>query len=311
MIASSFVVALAVLLSAPSPSGPLSPAPEPPEAGEPAPWPGFDDAADRTFLYEVARHLYRWYLDERDVAPEINRNEFVFWVREDRRALDEGDKSRFAEITLPRLGVQVLVKASDYEIPELDLHVASVGFKIVNVARVAPAEDPPADARVVVVPWPEMRDHLFRTRNAIRPPAGLLRERMRSAARKEIAHELEHRGLPMPEGEQVVHLAPLSPVANEAWVFWETGRLLIRFSADIDLASPALWAHEELAVDLFDIDTQVVVSLDEAAGSNAYLTRDQVGRVLYNAIVLGQRLVLDPPPDAKAPAVEPPAVPER
>ena len=58
-----------------------------------------------TYLYEVARHLYRWHLDERDVTPEIHRGEFVFWVREVHPALDEGDESRFGEVVLPHLGV--------------------------------------------------------------------------------------------------------------------------------------------------------------------------------------------------------------
>ena len=49
-----------------------------------------------------------------------------------------------------------------------------------------------------------------------------------------------------------------------------------------------------------DIDEQTVVSLDEVAGSNAYLTRDQVGRALFNCIVLGKRMILNPS------AVEPP-----
>ena len=49
-----------------------------------------------------------------------------------------------------------------------------------------------------------------------------------------------------------------------------------------------------MAVDLYDIDEQVVVSLDEVAGSNAYMTRDQVGRALFNCIVLGRRVVLEP-----------------
>ena len=55
-----------------------------------------------------------------------------------------------------------------------------------------------------------------------------------------------------------------------------------------------MWEHEDLAVKMYDLDEQVVVSLDEVAGSNAYLTRDQVGRALYNCVVLGKRLELDP-----------------
>ena len=65
--------------------------------------------------------------------------------------------------------------------------------------------------------------------------------------------------------------------------------VLLRFSSDLDLANPALWKLGDLTVDTYDIDEQMVVSLDEAPGSNAYLTRDQIGRVLYNCIVLGKR----------------------
>ena len=105
---------------------------------------------------------------------------------------------------------------------------------------------------------------------------------------------MQEEGRSLPKGKRVVHLAPLSPIANEAWVFGETARLLVRFSSDIDLANPAVWEHEELAVDVYDVDEQVVVSLDEVAGSNAYLTRDQVGRALFNCVVLGRRLELEP-----------------
>jgi hypothetical protein len=76
--------------------------------------------------------------------------------------------------------------------------------------------------------------------------------------------------------------------------------MLIRFASDIDLEHPAVWDHDELAVNIYDIDEQTVVSLDEVAGSNAYLTRDQVGRALFNCIVLGKRMVLNPPDLEKA-----------
>ena len=92
--------------------------------------------------------------------------------------------------------------------------------------------------------------------------------------------------------DQIVYFSPFPDVANEVWAFWETGRMLIRFSSDIDLENPAMWDHDELTAKLYDIDEQTVVSLDEVAGSNAYMTRDQVGRALYNCIVLGRRMIL-------------------
>ena len=51
--------------------------------------------------------------------------------------------------------------------------------------------------------------------------------------------------------DHVVHLSPLSEVANEVWMFWETGRMLIRFASDIDLENSAVWDHDELAVQEF------------------------------------------------------------
>ena len=51
---------------------------------------------------------------------------------------------------------------------------------------------------------------------------------------------------------------------------------------------------------MYNIDEQTVVSLDEVAGSNAYMTRDQVGRALFNCIVLGRRLEFEPLDDVTA-----------
>jgi hypothetical protein len=70
--------------------------------------------------------------------------------------------------------------------------------------------------------------------------------------------------------------------------------MLIRFTSDLDLSNPSVWGKESLKVRTFDIDKQVVVSQSEVPGSNAFLNRDQVGRVLYNCIVLGQRVAVAP-----------------
>jgi len=64
--------------------------------------------------------------------------------------------------------------------------------------------------------------------------------------------------------------------------------MLIQFTSDLNIADPKVWDQEKLQARIYDIDQQVVVSLQEVAGSNAYLTRDQVGRALYNCVVLGR-----------------------
>ncbi len=247
----------------------------------------------RPYLYDVVRYLYRWYLDEGDLDRLVHSREFVFWVRGLQPELDEDDRSRFGEIALPRLGIRVRVKLADYTITELETVVKSDMFKIVAVSRDLTEERPP-ESTAVTVDYGEMRDELYRTRREARFPEGELLERLRRATRHELLKDSKRKAREAPAGLQVVHLAPLSPVANEAWVFWESGRMLIRFASDIDLANPTVWEHEELAVRTYDVDQQVVVSLDEVAGSNAFLTRDQVGRILYNCIVLGQRMELQP-----------------
>lgn len=244
------------------------------------------ELTEPTYLYETMRYLYRWYLDEGDAERNAGARAFTFWVRRLEVPLDAGDHSQFAEIGLPELGVTVKVKKTDYAIPELGAEVKSKGFRIVNVARGDAGTRAPRGAAWVKVPAAELREYLFRTRAQAEFPDAAMRERLRVALREHLGLDPQKREL----GEQIVHLAPLSPVANELWVFWENRKMLIRFASDLDLENPALWQHQTLAVRTYDIETQTVVSLNEAPGSNAFLTRDQVGRALYNCVILGQRL---------------------
>lgn len=245
-------------------------------------------------LCGIALHLYRWYLDETDIEKNADLEQMTFLVRSLHPDLDPEDRSQFAEILLPDFDVQIHLKKADYDIPELGVSIQTDRFKIIRVSR---GKNPCTnDCSVVQIPYSEMHTLLFRLRNETTFPGPELGKRLVTA----LEHRLHQDNLVNrdrdSDGEQVIHLAPLSPVANELWVFWETGRLLIRFASDIDLTNPAVWDHENLMVDVYDIDEQVVVSHHEAAGSNAYLTRDQVGRALYNCIVLGKRIAVTPRP---------------
>ena len=144
----------------------------------------------------------------------------------------------------------------------------------------------------------EMRDYLFQTRSQHDYPDPALIARLQQAFRKEAAKE---KLLTNDFADQkIVHIAPLSPVANELWVFWEAGRKLFLFSSDIDLANPAVWQHETLLARMFDLDQQVVVSHEEAPGSNRFLTRNEVSRALFNCMLFGQRLSVKPPETGQA-----------
>jgi len=249
---------------------------------------------DKTYLYEVTRHLYRWYMDEADIEKSVRTKAFTFWVRERHPKLDDGDRSRFGEIVLPALNIIVSVKKPDYRVEEYGVCVTSAVYKIVNVARYKVPRSRPSEYTAVTTTYDEMKDYLFRTRYEATFPDENLVRRLRLSVRKAIAAE----GLLLPKregkGDPVIYLSPVSPVANELWVFWEGGDSLIRFASDVDIQNPALWEHDELAVQLYDVRKHVVVSLEEVAGSNAFMTRSQVGRVLFNCILLGRRMTLQP-----------------
>ncbi len=230
--------------------------------------------------------MYRWYLDESDLDRLSGVKFFPFWVRRLNVPLDPGDQSDLAEITMPLVGTSVKVKRADYPITELKLAVRSATFKITKVSKIGIPATPGPEHRVVNVDYDAMKDYLFQTRAAASFPDDALLERLRQALRA----ELKLKPGELAPGVQRVHLAPLSPVANELFVFWENRNVLIRFASDIDLDNPAVWEHEALLVRTWDAYRQTVISLDEAAGSNVFLTRNQIGRALYNCIVLGKRL---------------------
>ena len=243
------------------------------------------------YLSEIAQHLYRWHLDEADVEREEGAKDLVFWVRRLEMGRDEGDRSEWAEIVLPQMGIGVRVKKADYAIEERGVEVKSRGFRIVNVWREAAPAEPPPGAVEVKVDYGPMRDRLFQKRAEARFPDEAMFERLRVAVR-DYYHLDPADTRPR---ERVIHVAPLSPVANELWVFLETRKILIRFASDIDLEDPAMWEHQELGIRTYDILKQTVVSMNEAAGSNEFLTRDQVGRALFNCVVLGRRIEGPPP----------------
>lgn len=246
-------------------------------------------------LYEVVRHLYRWYMDETDAEKIVLNDTVTFWVRGLHPQLDPDDRSQLGEIVIPAVGLAVKMKRAEYEIPELNVSVSNDTFRIINIERRTdlPAAAPPGYVEVTS-DYVKMREYLFTTRNKLEFPEGAFLKSLRLAVREEIREELEDMDRELPDADPVIHFSSISPVANELWVFWESGRILMHIASDIDLSNPDVWKHGEMAVRLFDIDEQVVVSLDEVAGSNAYMTRDQVGRALFNCVVLGRRVVLEP-----------------
>jgi hypothetical protein len=115
----------------------------------------------------------------------------------------------------------------------------------VNVARVPVPAEPPPGTVVVEIDPAAMREYLFRTRaQAEFPDAGDDRKRLRVALREHLGLDPEHRRKP---AEQVVHVAPLSPVANELWVFWENEENAHPVLLGHRSGEPEMWEHQTWA----------------------------------------------------------------
>ncbi len=248
---------------------------------------------DQHCQYEVVRYLYRWHLDEEQLEKAVDTPNFVFWIKPLHPKLDPDDHSIFAEMIFPTLDLVVRLKKSDYTIPELGITIRNDHFKITEVDREVLPDHAPVDCTVITIPTQRLRDDLFATRNDHAFPTPELIERMRAAVREEAQNDPTLQNIA--PGDKTVYLAPLSPISNECWVFWEAEHKLFYFSSDIDIVNPAVWQNEKLDVQIFDLDDQVVVAPDEAPGSSRFLTRNEVGRALFNCIILGQRIVLPPP----------------
>ncbi len=262
------------------------------QAVEPQPEDAADAYAELTTMEtisEIMRHLYRWYLDEEDFEDVLQSETVSFWVMPRHPRLDEGDKSLYADVYIPSVDVSVLMKKTDYTIEEIDLTAVSDSFKIVNVEKVRESGERPSDAISASFPRSDMMAYLFRTRYQTDPASPALGARLRTAAQEEVRKRLDE--IPG-EDDLTIFVAPISPVANEAWVFWDDADLLIEWSSDIDLTNESVWEQETLAVKVIDIEEQTVLSFSEAPGSNAYMTRDQIGRILYNCVVLGEKRLL-------------------
>ena len=255
------------------------------------------------YLRLLAAHLYGWYLDEEDldVARDGDADTLVYWVRRLSPALDEGDASEWAEVRMPQFGLGVKLKRPDYAIEELDVEVRSGHFRIVNVYRLDGGEAAACEADGWVRVEDGMQDVLDDIHASMRRvqfPDPALTDRLRVACREAMGLDPASREA----GDQVMHISFLSPVANEVWVFIENECLMMRFSSDSDIEAERLWPSQRMDVRMFDIRDDTVVTLDEAPGSNVVMTRDQIGRALFNCLVYGKRLIVVNPAEPGAPA---------
>jgi hypothetical protein len=245
---------------------------------------------EKQFVLDVLQHVYRWHFDQSYILEAGKLDTLEVWARRLHPRLDPEDRSEFAELWIPAVSTRVELKRSDYKIPEMNLEIVDRSFKVKRVTRQLRPPASRSDYQVGRYALPEVRDHLFATRtNRV-----TMSDNLRTAARKLIAEYLD-KAHPAPFTEdQILYVAPVSTVCNDLWAFWETGRKIMLFSADMDLSNPGFSQLSQLRLEVIDLDKDVVASTKEVPDSNAFVTKDWVGRLFFNCILYGERLVRTP-----------------
>ena len=251
----------------------------------------FNELGGEDSFVDLAQYLYRWYLDENDFKDRNPAYRGKLWIRAIDGVLDPGDKSRFLELVFPAIGVKVSLKKSDYTIEELKLKVKSDGYKITKISRAAgDVLGDPQDYASLDLDVEALYEKLFSTRLEAEYPDDELFSHLRSIAAEQCAHL--NQGTPA-AGTQTVWVAPISPLANEIWMYWENRKVLFRFVSDIDIKNKGIWNYDSIFATSHDIITQTIVSYEEAPGEDSFMTRDQVGRVLYNCMAFGKKITIE------------------
>ncbi len=241
----------------------------------------------------LTRYLYRWYLDETDFKRFNPDFKHQLWIRTVQTVADPQDNSRYLEVVFPAIGVMVTLKKSDYPIPELKLAVKTAGYRVTQVCRDSCRRNVQRrDYAVMDINIDALYERLFQTRlDRVYYDAALL-ALLKASAAQQIAALHDASGQARPHPAETLFVAPVNTLANEIWCFWEEGKTLLRFTSELDLANPALWTQESVTIQLYNAVEQTVVSHEERPGDDRFATRDQIGRALYNCIILGQKLSL-------------------
>jgi len=254
----------------------------------------FQELGGEKAFTQLTQYLYRWYLDETDFKRFNPEFKHQLWIRIPQTVADPQDKSRYLEVVFPAMGVMVTLKKTDYQIPELKLAVKNDGYRVTQVCRDTCRRNvQQSDYAVMDINIDALYERLFKTRlERVYYDAALLSQ-LKESAQHEIAalHEVPGQSQ-QPHPPETLYVAPVNTLANEIWCFWEEGKMLLRFTSDIDLSNPELWTQESVTIQLYSAVEQTVVSHEERPGDARFITRDQIARALFNCIILGQKISL-------------------
>ena len=241
------------------------------------------------YLRGILEYVYFWHLDPAHFFEEDQDTNIEILVKESSYSKDLDNKSIRYELIIPDLNLGIDLVKANYTIQELDLQITNSSFKVVAVNPDFREPVTNKEFKVKILSEANVMKRLFQSRYRPAVLSGDVKTNIYNSLVKLSKLELGH---PLKK-EHIFYVGPLSDYSNDIWIFWETERKLVKFSSASDYTSKAYWQLLPVFVKIYDLDSDVVVSLSEVSGSNAYITKSFAGRIMFNCIVNGKKVIID------------------
>ena len=241
------------------------------------------------YLRGVLKYVYYWHLDPSHFFEQDQDTNIEIFIKKSSYSKDINNNSVRYELIIPDLNLGIDLVKANYKIRELDLQITNSSFKVVAVNPDFREPITNNNFQVRLLSEGKIMKKLFQSRYRSANLSDYVRTNVHNSLVKLSKLELGH---PVKK-EHTFYVGPLSDYSNDIWVFWETERKLVRFSSASDYTSKAYWQLLPVFVKIYDLDSDVVVSLSEVSGSNAYITKAFAGRIMFNCIVDGEKIFID------------------
>jgi hypothetical protein len=194
---------------------------------------------------------------------------------------------------IPDLDMALTLKKAQYRIEELDLLVSNTSYKITTFHREINLAANPKYKKYhkKIIPEKELFDYIFNKRSSLPELKPYVIHKLKEVLPGIISDELPTNKIL----DETFYIAPVSQYANFIALFWEDTKQLILLSSDAELNNPVFWQELPLNTEIFDMKGDVVTSLRQVLGSDAYVTKNWVGRILFNCVIDGYKLKITLP----------------
>jgi len=250
------------------------------------------------YLRGALHYIYQWFLDPAHFFEQDQDKDLEVMIKKIDFRKDKDNYSERYNLIIPDLNLGVDLVKANYRIEKLDLQVTNNSFKIVAVYPKIRKPGTNEGFSVKILKENRVFTELLKKRNEKNPPSDEIMKKLR----KSLAALVKIESKSSLDVFQTFYIGPLSEFSNDIWIFWETGKKLVCFSSATDFTTDGYWQLLPLFTKIYDLDTDVVTSLEEVGGSNAYITKTWAGRIMYNCIVDGIKIVIQPSSNTKLPS---------